>query len=58
MEMPVLLTSGWYDPFNYQTMAQYARLRERGCDSVRLVVGPWAHIAASGLRCMPDSLAA
>ena len=52
---PILLVGGWYDPFATQTLDQYARLRERGCQ-VSLTVGSWTHMQASGLKCMPDML--
>ena len=48
VQVPVFLTSGWYDTFLAQSMEQYARLRERGLD-VELQVGPWTHVMASGL---------
>ncbi|KAL7935408.1 X-Pro dipeptidyl-peptidase domain-containing protein [Trichoderma chlorosporum] len=41
-DMPVLLTSGWFDPFAQQTLQQYQRLYERGCQ-VELIIGPWDH---------------
>ncbi|PNY23389.1 Uncharacterized protein TCAP_06664 [Tolypocladium capitatum] len=52
---PILLVSGWYDPFAAQTLEQYVRLRERGC-SAALTVGPWTHVQAAGLKCMPDMI--
>lgn len=45
-KIPVLLVSGWYDVFFGQTMEQYTRLRESGCE-VALTVGPWTHIGAA-----------
>ncbi|MEF2280400.1 CocE/NonD family hydrolase [Deinococcus sp. YIM 134068] len=42
VRVPVLLAGDWQDIFLDQTLAQYARLRERGVD-VALTVGPWAH---------------
>ena len=56
VDVPVMLNTGWYDLFLEQTMEQYARLRERGCD-VELTVGPWAHIEASGIKVMPAMFA-
>lgn len=55
VNIPVLLVSGWYDTFTTQTLAQYRRLHERGID-VKLVVGPWTHVHASGLHSMPEVL--
>ncbi len=56
VSVPIMLGTGWYDLFIGQTMEQYQRLRERGCD-VELTVGPWAHIQASGIKIMPAILA-
>ncbi|MEZ0364696.1 CocE/NonD family hydrolase [Mycobacterium sp. pUA109] len=42
VDVPVLLLSGWQDLFLEQTLAQYARLRDRGVD-VALTIGPWTH---------------
>ncbi len=55
INVPVLLNTGWYDMFLGQTMEQYARLAERGCD-VELTVGPWTHVPASGIKVMGDIL--
>jgi putative CocE/NonD family hydrolase len=41
-EIPVLLLSGWQDLFLEQTLAQYARLRERQVP-VAMTMGPWTH---------------
>ncbi len=41
-EIPVLLLTGWQDLFVEQTLAQYARLRERGVP-VAVTIGPWNH---------------
>ncbi|MDI3314374.1 MAG: CocE/NonD family hydrolase [Mycobacterium sp.] len=40
--VPVLLLTGWQDPFLRQTLQQYRRLRERDVE-VALTVGPWTH---------------
>lgn len=45
--MPILLISGWYDLFSDQTLEQYFRLRERGCN-VALTVSKGSHNAAVG----------
>ncbi|KAJ4312048.1 hypothetical protein N0V84_010120 [Fusarium piperis] len=42
-DIPILLISGWHDVFLDQTMRQYQRLHERGCN-VALSVGPGAHM--------------
>ncbi|KAL7917145.1 X-Pro dipeptidyl-peptidase domain-containing protein [Trichoderma austrokoningii] len=46
--MPILLTTGWFDPFTLQTLKQYQRLAERGCN-VKLILGPWTHGEAAGV---------
>lgn len=45
--IPILLTTGWYDLLLEEPMKQYARLAERGCN-VALTVGPWTHLGAGG----------
>jgi putative CocE/NonD family hydrolase len=42
-DIPVLIITGWYDLFLEQSMEQYFKLRERGCN-VALTVGPWTHM--------------
>ncbi|MET4431395.1 CocE/NonD family hydrolase [Mycolicibacterium sp. 624] len=42
VDVPVLLFSGWQDPFLEQSLAQYTRLRDRGVPTA-LTVGPWTH---------------
>ncbi|UPL01799.1 hypothetical protein LCI18_012733 [Fusarium solani-melongenae] len=42
-DIPILLISGWHDVFLDQTMHQYQRLHERGCN-VALTIGPGAHM--------------
>ncbi|KAF2127902.1 hydrolase CocE/NonD family protein [Dothidotthia symphoricarpi CBS 119687] len=46
VNIPILIVTGWYDLFLEQSMEQYARLHERGCD-VALTVGPWAHMESA-----------
>jgi putative CocE/NonD family hydrolase len=41
--IPILIITGWNDIFLEQSMTQYTRLRERGCN-VALTVGPWSHM--------------
>ena len=53
VNVPILLGSGWYDPFTYQTLEQYARLKDRGC-KVDITIGPWTHVEACGLHSMPE----
>ncbi|KAK0614623.1 X-Pro dipeptidyl-peptidase-domain-containing protein [Immersiella caudata] len=40
--LPILLTSGWYDLIFPQVMEQYEVLSRRGCN-VALTIGPWSH---------------
>ena len=40
--IPDILLTGWQDLFIEQTLAQYARLRERGVP-VAVTIGPWNH---------------
>lgn len=49
--IPVLLEGGWQDMFGRHTVAQYARLADRGLD-VGLTMGPWTHAegGAKGAR--------
>jgi putative CocE/NonD family hydrolase len=46
-DIPILIITGWYDLFLEQSMEQYLKLKERGCN-VALTVGPWTHMK-SGL---------
>jgi putative CocE/NonD family hydrolase len=46
-DIPILIITGWYDLFLEQSIEQYLRLKERGCN-VSLTVGPWTHFK-SGL---------
>ncbi|KAF2679639.1 CocE/NonD hydrolase [Lentithecium fluviatile CBS 122367] len=49
--IPIMLSSGWYDVFVEQSMEQYLRLHERGC-TVALTMGPWDH-GGSGFSKIP-----
>ena len=58
-QIPVLLLSGWQDLFIEQTLAQYARLRERDV-AVAVTIGPWTHtqmMTKGGPRVTRESLA-
>ncbi|KAJ5915493.1 hypothetical protein N7466_011426 [Penicillium verhagenii] len=55
VNIPILLVSGWYDPFEKQTLQQYKQLFERGVN-VNLVIGPWTHMQGCGLRSIPEIL--
>jgi putative CocE/NonD family hydrolase len=54
VDIPILLTAGWYDVVLEQVLAQYERLSERGCN-VALTVGPWSHLSA-GRGIMTETL--
>jgi putative CocE/NonD family hydrolase len=45
LSVPTSLVSGWHDTLVDQTLEQYARLRQAGCDTA-LLVGPWTHTSA------------
>ncbi|MEU9757266.1 CocE/NonD family hydrolase [Streptomyces althioticus] len=65
VDVPVLLTGGWFDVFLGPTLELYRRLRRRARDTggpaPRLVVGPWTHDdysgRAAGLDFGPDASA-
>jgi len=56
--VPVLVVGGWHDLFIEQTLEQYRALAARGV-TVRLMVGPWAHldITSQGGAAITESLA-
>ena len=53
VNVPLLLRSGWYDTLTAQTLAAYARARDRGI-KVYLTVGSWTHAEACGSNAMPE----
>ncbi|KIW73806.1 hypothetical protein PV04_01896 [Phialophora macrospora] len=53
VDVPLLLRSGWYDTMTIQTLAAYARTRDRGI-KVYLTVGPWTHAEACGPNALPE----
>jgi putative CocE/NonD family hydrolase len=53
--IPILITTGWYDLILESTIEQYSRLIERGC-SVGVTIGPWTHLGAGGRNNMPEIL--
>ena len=54
MQIPALITTGWYDLFLPQTLSDYqALIRADASDASRqsqLVVGPWTHGGVSGVN--------
>ena len=51
--IPLLLRSGWYDTLTVQTLAAYARARDRGL-KVYITIGPWTHTEGCGSNAMPE----
>nr|WSX51267.1 CocE/NonD family hydrolase [Streptomyces sp. NBC_00974] len=45
LTVPTGLITGWHDVLGDQTLEQYRRLREAGCETA-LLVGPWTHTSA------------
>jgi putative CocE/NonD family hydrolase len=45
LNVPTSLITGWHDALGDQTLEQYRRLREAGCETA-LLVGPWTHTSA------------
>jgi len=42
-DIPVVLSAGWYDPFVYEVVDQFATLSRKNKSATRLIVGPWNH---------------
>ncbi|CAK7200333.1 hypothetical protein SEUCBS139899_003024 [Sporothrix eucalyptigena] len=53
VSVPLFLRSGWYDTLTVQTLAAFARARDRGL-AAYLTVGPWTHVVACGSDAMPE----
>lgn len=53
VNIPLLLRSGWYDHLTHQTLAAYARIRDRGI-KVYLTIGSWTHAEACGWNELPE----
>lgn len=45
LDVPTSLITGWHDALVDQTLEQYERLRQAGCETA-LLVGPWTHTSA------------
>ncbi|KAH7139664.1 galactose-binding domain-like protein [Dactylonectria estremocensis] len=54
VNIPILLTSTWQDVFLDQTMQQYQRLRERGCN-VALTIAPGTHMDSQSAKALGES---
>jgi uncharacterized protein len=53
IQVPAFNVGGWYDIFVHGTLENFVRMRQEGGSTVarkgqRLLIGPWAHAAASG----------
>lgn len=44
-DIPVTVSSGWYDPFAKDAVWQFMRLRRQNRSPTRLVLGPWNHLS-------------
>ncbi|MDI3421662.1 CocE/NonD family hydrolase [Streptomyces sp. B-S-A12] len=45
LDVPTSLITGWHDALLDQTLEQYDRLRQAGCET-SLLIGPWTHTSA------------
>jgi putative CocE/NonD family hydrolase len=47
-DIPVVLSSGWYDPFALDASRQYVSLARQNKATTRLLLGPWNHGSMKG----------
>jgi predicted acyl esterase len=47
-DIPVTLSSGWYDPFPEDASWQFAALTRQNKSQTRLILGPWNHLTMRG----------
>ena len=47
-DIPVVLSSGWYDPFPADASEQFMHLAAQGSAPRRLILGPWNHLSMRG----------
>ncbi len=47
-DIPVTLSTGWYDPFPAADTEYFMAMAERNSAPARLVVGPWSHVGMRG----------
>ncbi|MBI1773882.1 MAG: CocE/NonD family hydrolase [Proteobacteria bacterium] len=47
-DIPVTLSSGWYDPFPEDAAWQYVQLARQNRSATRLILGPWNHLTMRG----------
>jgi putative CocE/NonD family hydrolase len=47
-DIPVTLSTGWYDPFPTADTEYFTAMTEKNSAPARLVVGPWSHVGMRG----------
>lgn len=47
-DIPVTLSSGWYDPFPEDAAWLFMQLAKQNTSQTRLIIGPWNHITMRG----------
>jgi len=47
-DIPVTLSSGWYDPFPEDAAWQFVQLARQNKSQTRLILGPWNHLTMRG----------
>jgi putative CocE/NonD family hydrolase len=47
-DVPLTITTGWYDGFPHADTEYYAAMRAKNESPPRLVVGPWSHVGMRG----------
>jgi putative CocE/NonD family hydrolase len=47
-DIPVTMSTGWYDPFPTADTEYFTAMTERKSSPMRLVVGPWSHVGMRG----------
>jgi putative CocE/NonD family hydrolase len=47
-DIPVVISSGWYDPFALDAARQYVSLARQNKSTTRLLLGPWNHGSMKG----------
>ena len=47
-DIPVTMSTGWYDPFPHAESEYFAAMTARNDAPQRLVVGPWSHVGMRG----------
>ena len=47
-DIPVTLSTGWYDPFPTAVTEYFMAMTEKNSAPARLIVGPWSHVGMRG----------